>query len=116
MQLIRCEEGDARRAKLATLIKLLRERVGELTASRPDLGWTLADSDTPIQALIVRENQAALQLSAALETQGLWVPAIRPPTVPAGSARLRITLNAAHSSADVHRLVDGLARAMEGLR
>jgi 8-amino-7-oxononanoate synthase len=116
LQLIRGEEGDARRAKLATLIKLLRQWVGELTASRPDLGWMLVDSDTPIQPLIVRENQAALQLSAALETQGLWVPAIRPPTVPAGSARLRITLSAAHSSADVQRLVDGLGGVMEGLR
>jgi len=116
LQMIRGEEGDERRAKLATLIGLLRERVGQLIAAHPRLGWTLADSRTAIQPLIVRENHVALQLSAVLETQGLWVPAIRPPTVPAGSARLRITLSAAHSSDDVQRLVDALAHAMKVLR
>ena len=53
-------------------------------------------------------------LSAALEAQGLWVPAIRPPTVPVGTARLRITLSAAHTAADVQRLVEALAVAAEG--
>ena len=68
-------------------------------------------SDTPIQALIVGDNAAALALAAALDAQGLWVPAIRPPTVPVGTARLRITLSALHTLADVEALVEALERA-----
>ena len=85
-----------------------------MIAARADLTWALADSDTAIQPLIVGDNAAALALSAALEAQGLWVPAIRPPTVPVGTARLRITLSAAHTAADVQRLVEALAVAAEG--
>jgi 8-amino-7-oxononanoate synthase len=116
LQIIRSAEGDERRASLATLTSLLRARVGRLIAAHPRPGWTLADSRTAIQPLIVGDNQAALQLSAMLEAQGLWVPAIRPPTVPAGSARLRIALSAAHSSDDVQRLVDALATAIRAMR
>lgn len=116
LQMIRGEEGDERRARLATLIGLLRERVGELIVAHPRSGWTLANSCTAIQPLIVGDNDTALALSAALESQGLWVPAIRPPTVAAGSARLRITLSAAHCSHDVQRLADALAHAMKVLR
>jgi len=114
LQLIRGDEGGHRRARLATLIALLRKRLGALIADRPGLGWTLADSSTAIQPLIVGDNEAALALSAALESQGLWVPAIRPPTVPVDSARLRITLSASHTDVDVHRLVDALEHAAKG--
>ncbi|MDB5867895.1 MAG: 8-amino-7-oxononanoate synthase, partial [Polaromonas sp.] len=65
--------------------------------------------------LIVGSNQAALALMVALDAQGLWVPAIRPPTVPVGTARLRITLSASHSAEDVERLVDALALVAEAL-
>jgi len=82
-----------------------------LIEANPALGWQLVDSSTAIQPLIVGDNAAALTLAAALDAQGLWVPAIRPPTVPAGTARLRITLSAAHSTGDVQRLIDGLAHA-----
>ena len=108
LRLMRGTEGEQRRARLGVLIALLRRRLGALIAARPDLGWQLAASTTAIQPLIVGDNAAALALSAALEGRGLWVPAIRPPTVPMGSARLRITLSAAHTDADVQRLVDAL--------
>ena len=114
LQLIRGEEGEQRRARLTTLITLLRERLAALMAATPRLGWTLAESATAIQPLIVGSNEAALALSAALETRGLWVPAIRPPTVPASSARLRITLSASHTEDDVLRLVDALEHAAKG--
>jgi len=87
-----------------------------LMQEHPALGWRLADSATAIQPLIVGDNAAALDLSGALDAQGLWVPAVRPPTVPAGTARLRITLSAAHTPQDVQMLVDGLARAAGNLR
>ncbi len=111
LQIIQSVEGDRRRATLCALIAQLRQRLGAFIAATPQLGWTLADSATAIQPLIVGGNEAALAVSAALESLGLWVPAIRPPTVPVGSARLRITLSAAHSADDVTRLVDGLEQA-----
>ena len=89
----------------------MRARLAEVIAELPALGWRLTDSATAIQPLIVGDNAAALALAAALDAQGLWVPAIRPPTVPVGTARLRITLSAAHSEADVLELVAALARA-----
>ena len=65
-------------------------------------------SHTPIQPIMVGTNEAALSLSKALEERGLLVTAIRPPTVPAGEARLRVTLSAAHSAGDVDRLLAAL--------
>jgi 8-amino-7-oxononanoate synthase len=109
------EEGEQRRAHLQALIAQLRGQLSDLIAAHPTLGWSLADSATAIQPLIVGSNAAALALSAALDAQGLWVPAIRPPTVPVGTARLRITLSASHTAQDVQRLVDGLAVAAKGL-
>jgi 8-amino-7-oxononanoate synthase len=75
------------------------------------LRWRLLPSATPIQPVLVGDNAAALALADALWQRGFWVPAIRPPTVPAGTARLRITLTAAHTHDDV----DALADAMEGI-
>jgi len=90
-----------RRDHLAALVALLR---AGLAAGR----WRLAPSDTPIQPLIVGGNDEAVVLSGQLEEQGLLVPAIRPPTVPQGSARLRISLSATHTTEDVQRLVAAL--------
>jgi len=115
VRLIRWQEGDQRRTRLARLIHLLRDRVQCLVAAHPDR-WTFPISTTAIQPLVVRDNETALWLSAALEAEGLWVPAIRPPTVPQGSARLRITLSAAHADDDVLHLVAALANAMEALK
>jgi len=94
-------DDTARRVHLAALIRQFRERM------RP-LPFTLADSRTAIQPLIVGANATAVELSAALLQRGFWVPAIRPPTVPKGTARLRVSLSAAHSRADVDALADAL--------
>lgn len=115
LRLIGGEEGQQRRTRLQQLILQLRTQLAALIEGYPKLGWCLTDSATAIQPLIIGDNAAALALAAALEEQGLWVPAIRPPTVPAGTARLRITLSAAHSAADIRQLVDGLARAAQDL-
>ncbi|MBS0554601.1 MAG: aminotransferase class I/II-fold pyridoxal phosphate-dependent enzyme, partial [Proteobacteria bacterium] len=106
--LIAGEEGARRRAHLQQLIALLRSRLQAIIDRHPGIGWRLADSATAIQPLIVGDNAAALQLAAGLDARGLWVPAIRPPTVPANTARLRITLSAAHSIDDVERLCAAL--------
>lgn len=116
LQLLRGEEGTARRRHLGGLIDALRTRLTQIIASHPGCAWRLAPSTTAIQPLIVGDNATALALAARLEQLGLWVPAIRPPTVPVGSARLRITLSAAHSLADVDRLCAALAQlAAEGV-
>jgi 8-amino-7-oxononanoate synthase len=94
-------EEDRRRAHLHQLIAQLRTGLHGLP-------WQLMPSDTAIQPLLVGDNQAALALSMALRARGIWVAAIRPPTVPAGTARLRITLSAAHSASDVNRLLEAL--------
>src|SRR5690606_18423770 len=95
-----------RRGKLAALVHRLRRG---LAAG----GFELMDSDTAIQPLPCGDDARALALSRALEEAGYWVAAIRPPTVPEGRARLRITLSAAHSEADVDGLVQALERARE---
>lgn len=91
-----------RRAHLVALIARFREGMRGLP-------WTLLPSPTAIQPLVVGANDAAVALADALWRRGFWVPAIRPPTVPAGTARLRITLTAAHAEADVDALVAALA-------
>jgi len=78
-------------------------------------GIDLMPSDTPIQPLVCTSPAHALALSAALERAGFWVTAIRPPTVPEGSSRLRITLCALHTPQDVDALVEEIARAQAAL-
>jgi len=90
-----------------------RERVlGHVARFRREavtLGLPLLASGTPIQPVVLGSEVAAMTASDTLRKQGLWVPAIRPPTVPAGSSRLRVTFSAAHSENDVDRLLDSLA-------
>jgi 8-amino-7-oxononanoate synthase len=78
------------------------------------LGLRLLDSPTPIQAVLLDSEADSVAASDALRTRGLWVPAIRPPTVPAGSSRLRITFSAAHSESEVDRLIEALATLSGG--
>jgi 8-amino-7-oxononanoate synthase len=94
-------DGDELRGHLQRLIAQLRSGLQSLP-------WQLMPSTTAIQPLLVGGNQAALNLSAALRERGIWVAAIRPPTVAPGTARLRITLSAAHTVTDVTRLIEAL--------
>ena len=77
-----------------------------------DAGLPLADSETPIQPILLGTPDAALMASARLLERGHYVAAIRPPTVPAGSSRLRVALSAAHRDADVESLVTCLAEIL----
>jgi 8-amino-7-oxononanoate synthase len=97
LELIRKEEW--RRERLRKLIGSLKHSLRQIE---------LKSSDTPIQPLILGSNAKALGASAMLRERGILVPAIRPPTVPEGTARLRISLSAAHGEPDVSRLVAAL--------
>jgi 8-amino-7-oxononanoate synthase len=97
------EQSDAERRRLLALAERLRQ---ELCA----LGYAETRSRSPIVPVIVAKPRAAVALSARLQEMGLLVPAIRPPSVPAGTARLRISLTAGHSEEDLQRLVDALRR------
>lgn len=94
-------DDASRRARLFRLIARFR-------AGAAGLPWRIPHSETAIQPLLVGASAAAVALSQQLLEHGLWVPAIRPPTVPAGTARLRISLSAAHSDADVDALLAAL--------
>ncbi len=91
-----------RRAQLRALVTRFR-------AGACALGFSLSETDTPIQPLVFGAAESALAAAAALEARGILVTAIRPPTVPAHTARLRITFSAAHTEAQVDRLLDALA-------
>jgi len=98
------EEEGWRREHLHHLIARFRRGAEQL-------GMEMLPSATPIQPLLVGESEQVLALSAALRQRGIYVGAIRPPTVPQGTARLRITLSAAHSEVDIDRLLAALESA-----
>jgi 8-amino-7-oxononanoate synthase len=104
IELIAGDEGEMRRAQLHALTAQLQQ---ELRLKR----WQLLSSRTAIQPILIGGNEETLRAAAALNEQHLWVPAIRPPTVPPGTARLRVTLSASHSKSDVTLL----ARALNAL-
>ncbi len=93
---------DARREKLQWLIARFRDGATQL-------GLPLGDSRTAIQPVVLGDAARTVAASQALEAAGFLVTAIRPPTVPRGKARLRVTLSAAHSEADVDKLLEALA-------
>ncbi|CAI0833429.1 8-amino-7-oxononanoate synthase [Serratia ficaria] len=99
--LLRIQQGDELRARLRDNIRRFRQGAAGLSL-------TLTASDTAIQPLLVGDNQRTLDLAQRLRERGLWVSAIRPPTVPPGGARLRITLTAAHRPQDIDRLLEVL--------
>ncbi len=98
------EADDQRRAHL-------RELIAHFRAGAEQLGYEVMPSQSPIQPIMVGGNEEALALSQALEQQGVLVTAIRPPTVPEGQARLRVTLSAAHTLAQVEQLLSALAHS-----
>ena len=97
LRLLRSAEGDALVARLSSLVGRLSEA-----------GLAPPDHPSPIVPVVLGSERAAIDASAGLLDTGLWVPAIRPPTVPAGTSRLRVTLSAAHDDVEVGRLVDAL--------
>ena len=104
LRLIETEQW--RRDHLNRLIVRMRTGLCAVLRGTP---WQLVDSSTAIQALVIGPNDQALAVMEGLRQRGLWVPAIRPPTVPQGTARLRIALSAAHSETDIDRLLQALA-------
>jgi 8-amino-7-oxononanoate synthase len=100
LRIAQAEEG--RREQLRRLVQRFR-------SGAASIGLPLGGSPTPIQPVELGDAARALRWSAALEAQGLLVTAIRPPTVPPGTARLRVTLSAAHTEAQVDRLLDALS-------
>ena len=102
LDIITGDEGDARRAHLQSLIHLFThdDRLAHLQRY---------PSHTAVQPVILGSNEAVLAASAQLQAKGLWITAIRAPTVPEGTARLRITLSAAHTTAHLERLCEALA-------
>ena len=105
------EEGG--RTNLQGLIARLRSG---LAAGLQGSRWQLSDSQTAIQPLLIGRNDEALAVMEGLRLRGIWVPAIRPPTVPEGTARLRIALSAAHTEADVTQLIEALTGLVKTLR
>lgn len=105
--------NDDGRAKLHENIADFRNRFSALIGQASDSDLYLADSHSAIQPVIVGTPEKALALSEALAQRGIWVPAIRYPTVPKGEDRLRITLSATHTSKDIEILVDAIGLSLE---
>jgi 8-amino-7-oxononanoate synthase len=97
VRILRSAEGEALVDRLASLVEKMSE-AGLAPPAHP----------SPIIPVILGPEQAAMEASSRLLARGLWVPAIRPPTVPAGTSRLRVTLSAAHRDDDVTDLIDAL--------
>ena len=101
LAIIEGDEGAHRRQQLKQLIQVWHD---EMTFSK----WVKTPSSTPIQPVILGSNANALAAAQLLDKAGYWIPAIRPPTVPVGSSRLRITFSANHSIDDLRALIEAL--------
>lgn len=104
LRIVRSEHW--RREKLQSLIAQFRDGAGEL-------GLSMLPSDTPIQPVLLGSETRALEVAGRLEDLGVLVVAIRPPTVPPGTARIRITLTANHTEADINHLLNALKQAVQ---
>jgi 8-amino-7-oxononanoate synthase len=96
-------------------VAYFRERFSAQIGDDRNGDLQLANSNSAIQPIIVGSPKRALALSDALKARGIWIPAIRYPTVPKGEDRLRITLSATHTQQDIDVLVDAIALAMESI-
>ena len=105
LEIIEGDEGKQRRTQLHRLIQIWQD---EMSFTQ----WTKVSSCTPIQPVVLGSNANALMAAKLLDEAGYWIPAIRPPTVPLGSARLRITFSASHQEEDLYQLMKSL-RAIE---
>ena len=101
LEIIESDEGARRRTQLGQLINMWRDEMVFTS-------WQKVPSCTPIQPVVLGSNANALLAAKLLDEAGYWIPAIRPPTVPVGSARLRITFSANHSLEDLHKLMKTL--------
>lgn len=127
ISLLESDEGEARRQKLATSIAYFRQEMEKMfthlrAALSVELNAELSDgsifpylisSESAIQPLVIGEEKMALALSAALKAEGIWVSAIRPPTVPPKSARLRITITADHQEMMIDHLIAKLMQSIK---
>ena len=100
------QEEPERRARVLAHAARLRAGLGAL-------GFAMLPGATPIIPVMVGASEEAMLLSAALEALGIWAPAIRPPTVPPGTARLRVTVTAAHTDADIAEALEAFGRVKE---
>ena len=105
LDVVRSAEGDALRARL-------RDVSARVRAELRETGYDVPGEEGPIVPVILGSERAALALARGLEERGVYAPAIRPPTVPSGSSRLRLTLRADHTAAEI----DALLGAMRELR
>jgi 8-amino-7-oxononanoate synthase len=109
MEVIESEEGQLRRKHLFQLIHYWRENAHFRK-------WKCLPSSSAIQPIIVGSNEAAILVAEQLRNSNIWVPAIRPPTVPKNTARLRVTLNSDHSLIQVQSLIERLKQIEKNLR
>lgn len=105
--------GNFERLKDNQLREVLKQHIRYFRAGATERGLPLMPSESPVQPLLIGDAGRAQALSQALYQRGIWVSAIRPPTVPQGSARLRITLTSAHTTEQINRLLDALADLMQ---
>jgi len=103
LRIIQSEEGRRLRTHLKSLVQ-------QLSTAPVPASWQRLPSITPIQPMVLGSNAQVLKASAELNEQGIWISAIRAPTVPLNTARLRITLSAAHTTQDVDQLVKALSQ------